>query len=88
MIYNNDDVNEVVVKTDENGKAVSWGLKRVPLEDTEIIEETIVIRKRVKKSTDMDGKCFTQKCAFDNWDWEQHPFAHMYCGCSKCRITF
>lgn len=87
MYYRNDDVYEVEIinsGTAEMG-STSYSLKKIPFEDTEIVEEIHIIRKRVKKSTDMDGKCFipAQACAFDNWDWTRNPVANLYCGCPK-----
>lgn len=71
-----------------------YTLKEVPFEDTEIIEEVIIRRRRVpkRKSTDMDGDCFIprklaeQPCLFDGWDWKRHPVAHMHCPCPKHSI--
>lgn len=61
MFFKQDDlIYETVTTSDSTGKSTSWGLKRVPHEETEVIEEITIVRKRVKKSTDMDGKCFAK----------------------------
>lgn len=74
MVYENNYVNDVVTISSTTAE---------PLE-----------RIKKLKSTDMDGKCFITKgfpekrCDFEDWDWERHPTANLYCGCPKCSSCY
>ena len=64
--------------TDSTGVPVNWKIELVP--DYEIIEEIHIVRKVVRSTSGFPYR----RCAFEDWDWERHPVALMYCGCPKC----